>query len=383
MKRAVLATALATLLPVAGSLYVTATYGGSSLPVPAVTAREPLRLVEGIPVVRLAGTHREIGRAHGTILREQIRFLRREFFHAVVAPMVGERAMRRWAREVEPFIPPEYAEELRGIAEGAEIPYEEMLHFNTAVDLLQSMMCSTVVAAGEATAGGEVLFGRNLDFPGRGVLHRTSVVLVFEPEGKTPVAAVTWPGLVGTLSGMNAEGVAGATMMIHRSGPAMPGIPYMMMYRRALETARRAADAYESIAGSRRTCPNNFMAVDATGAAEVTEFTPETAIRRAASDGCLCSTNYFVSEALRGKAWSIGTGRYDDLAGFLRSERGRIDLKGILGALRTTARPWFMNVQSMVFLPARRALWMAVPGELPAADAPFVLLDRECLFGGP
>jgi len=377
------ATGLATLLAVALSLYVTATYGGASIAAPPIRAAEGIRTVEGIAIARLEGTHYEVGRRHGELFREQIRFLRKEFYGAVVVPMAGNAAIRRWAGEVEPKIPPEYVEEMRGLADGVGIAYEEVLEYNASIDLLQSMMCSTVVASGEATVGGETYLGRNLDFPGRGVLHRTSVVIVFAPEGKTPVAAVTWPGLVGTLSGMNAQGVAGATMMIHRVGPARPGIPYMMMYRRALERARRASDVHEEIARSERTCPNNFTAVDASGASEVTEFTTDACVRRPSSGGCLCSTNYFRSEELARRAWRLGVSRYADLERFLEEERGTIDLPKVIEALRTTARPWFLNVQSMIFVPARGSLWLAVPGTLPAARAPFVQIGRAELFGAP
>lgn len=388
MRRAILTTGLATLLLVAGSLFVTATYGSGGLAAPPVRVeavpaeqRARIRLVDGIPVARLRGSHYNIGFQHGTIFRDQILFLRREYFEALQVPMVGRERLREWARQVEPHIPASLKEELHGLADGAGGTYEDALLSNVAVDLMQAMMCSTVVAAPEATADGEVYFGRNLDFPGRGILQRTSVILVFEAEGATPVAAVTWPGLVGILSGMNAEGVCGATMMIHRAGDTQPGLPYMMMYREALARARKTADVHDFIAASRRTCPNNFMVVDATGAAEVTEFTADAAVRRTGEHGCLCSTNFFRSESLRDAGWDLGVNRYRDLERFLEENRGKIDLPGVIGALREVARPWFLNVQSMVFLPRQRALHLAAAAELPAANARFVRIDREALFG--
>jgi hypothetical protein len=257
-----------------------------------------------------------------------------------------------------------------------------MLFANVSIDLMQTMMCSTVVASGAATVDGEVYFGRNLDFPGRGLLQRTTVLLVFETPGEIPVVAVTWPGLIGVLSAMNAEGVCGATMMIHRGGGPEPGLPYMMMYREALVRAKRASDVYDFIAASRRTCPNNFTVVDPSGAAEVVEYNPAAALRRPAERGCVCSTNFFRSEPLRDTGWDMGVGRYRDLARFLDEERGRIDLARVIGALRKVARPWFLNVQSMVFLPRRRELHLAAAADLPAADAPFVRIGREALFGG-
>jgi isopenicillin-N N-acyltransferase-like protein len=374
----------------AASRFVEATYGeGGRQPPRLAPASLPdahrARVVvrEGIPVVRLSGSHRDVGRQYGAIFREQIRFLREEYFEPLPVAVLGRDAIRAWAEAVEAYIPEPYREEMRGMAETAGLTYEEVLQVNTCVDRLQSVMCSTIAVSGDAAKDGEVIFGRNLDFPGRGVLHRTSVVVVFAPEGKTPVASVTWPGLLGVLSGINAEGVAGATMMIHRRESELrPGVPYMLMYREALHGAKRASDVFDAIAASRRTCPNNFMAVDASGAAEVTEFDADRAVRRAAEHGCLCSTNFFQSAELADAGYPVGKRRHESLERFVRARRGTIDVEAVRAALADVAVPWFLNVQSMIFLPRARALHLSAGGALPAAKQPFIFLDADLLFGG-
>ncbi|MHC4956982.1 MAG: C45 family autoproteolytic acyltransferase/hydrolase [Planctomycetota bacterium] len=370
-----------------GGQFVRATYGsGGATPPLVVAAKVPeaertrLRLVDGLPVARLAGSHYEIGRQHGVLFKEQIRFLKREYFEALAMPAVGVDTLRKWTRSVEPFVPDHLKEELRGIADGAGLTYEQVLTVNTMVDKLQSVMCSTVVATGDATVDGETYFGRNLDFPGRNILHKSSVVLVIEAKGKPTLVSVTWPGLVGVLSGMNEHGVAGATMMIHRGKAIRPGVPYMMMYREALTGAKKMADVHDSIAAAKRTCPNNFMVVDATGASEVLEFDQDNVARRPAESGCVCSTNHFRSEELENVGIPLGLLRYKTLDRFLVSEHGKIDLARIKSALKDVATPWFLNVQSMVFLPARREMHVAFGAKLPAAGQRWVHLDRATLF---
>jgi len=301
----------------------------------------------------------------------------------MVAPAVGGTGkLLEWARSVEKFIPEAYRQELRGIADGAGMTYERVLVANTMVDRFQTLMCSTVVAAGAAAKDREVYFGRNLDFPGRRVLHQMTVVVVYELEGATPVVSVTWPGLVGVLSGMNGHGVCGATMLVHRGKPLRPGMPYMIMYREALARARKAGDVYDYIDRAKRTCPNNFMVVDATGAAEVVEFDQDVVARRPAARGAVCSTNHFRTKQLAGtEGWRVGEDRYANLAEFLEREHGKIDAEKIRKALGDVATPWLLNVQSMIFLPARRALHVSTGGALPAAKQPFVRLSREVLFG--
>jgi len=372
----------------AASHFIGATYGAAAPAPPPIRTEElseadraHLHLVEGVPVLELSGTARERGRLHGRVFRRQVRFLVEEYHEAFARKLAGRDALKEWTDEVLPFIPEDYLEEIRGIAEGAGLPERTLLEVNCVVDRLQTVMCSTVVAAGDATKDGEVYFGRNLDFPGRNILHKATVVLVFHAEGCEPVVSVTWPGLVGVLSGMNGRGVCGATMMVHFGTPARPGVPYMMMYREALANAKSIDDVARHFEKSKRTIANNFTVVDATGNSEVLEFDATKLVRRPASKGCVASTNYFRSEEMKEIGVPLGTGRYATLAAFLEKERGRIDLDGVRRALRDTATPFYLNVQSMVFLPRRQELHLSVGGELPAAGQKFVKLDRRALFG--
>ncbi|MHC4939886.1 MAG: C45 family autoproteolytic acyltransferase/hydrolase [Planctomycetota bacterium] len=382
------ATAGLLLALAAASYFVGATYGaGAPVPPPvrsdeiAEKDRKHLSIVDGIPVLELRGTARERGRIHGRVLRRQIRFLVKEYYEAFALKLAGVEGIRAWTDKVLPHIPKHHLEEIKGIAEGAGIPERTMIEVNCVVDRLQMVMCSTVVAAGEATKDGGIYFGRNLDFPGRNILHRMSVVLVFHEEGRIPVAAVTWPGLVGVLSGMNEHGVCGATMMIHFGTPAKPGVPYMMMYREALEKAKKTADVAAHFEATKRTIANNFTVVDATGASEVLEYDASRVVRRPSDKGCVCSTNYFRSEEMRAIGTPLGTGRYRTLAQFLETEHGKIDMAGVRRALRDTATPFYLNVQSMIFLPRERELHLSVGGKLPAAAQRFGKLDRTALFG--
>ena len=367
--------------------FVAVTYGaGGEKPPKVVLAGVPpqdrarLRIIEDVPVARLSGTPFEMGRQHGVLFKKQIHFLYHQYFEALAVPAVGRKELHRWATKVEPFIPKHLREELRGLAKGCEMSYDETLMINAMIDRLQSMMCSTVVASGRATKDGEIYFGRNLDFPGRNFLHRATIVLIYEPKGGTRLVSVTWPGLIGVLSGMNEHGVAGATMMIHQGNEIRPGLPYMMMYREALTAARKTGDVFETIRTATRTCPNNFMVVDSTGAAEVIEWDQDIVARRSTKDGGVCSTNHFRTSKLAGTGWKVGTARYRTLSRFLEDEHGDIDLAGIKQALKDVAKPWFLNVQAMIFLPARQELHVAVGDKLPAAGQRWVHLERDVLF---
>jgi hypothetical protein len=184
------------------------------------------------------------------------------------------------------------------------------------------------------------------------------------------------------LSGMNGRGVAGATMMIHRFfKKPTPGTPYMILYREALARAHDAADVYDVLAAGKRTCPNNFMVADAAGTSYVIEFDTTRIVKRPARNGGSCGTNYFLSKELEDEGHPVGQSRFRDLEGFLEKEHGKIDVESVRRVLQKVARPWFVNIQSMIFLPRQRAMHISVGGRLPAAEQPFVKLDRNFLFG--
>ena len=56
-----------------------------------------------------------------------------------------------------------------------------------------------------------MVFGRNADYPPRGVLDRYGLVTIFRPEGKHAFASIGLPGLGGVISGMNEAGLAPMT----------------------------------------------------------------------------------------------------------------------------------------------------------------------------
>jgi len=389
MRRATWTTGLTVFLLTAVSIFVKVTYGQSGSPPPplrvdslAPELRARIHLADGLPVVHLSGSPREMGRQHGAILGDRIRHLLRVYIHEFAFGVVSEESCRAWASAAEPHIAEHHIEEIRGLAEGANISYEDALLINTVVDRLQSVFCSTVTASGDAAANGEPIFGRNLDFPGRGMLHKSTVVMVWHRTDGPDLVSVTWPGLIGVLSGMNDRGVAGATMMIHQffSEPT-PGMPYMLLYRSALEQAGSIDDVTRTIESGARTCPNNFMTMDATGASAVIEWDADKVAVRQPENGGLCSTNYFLSDVLKEVGTPLGLNRYDDLSEFLSQRHGRIGVDEVKAVLRTVARPWYVNVQAMIFLPRQKAMHVAVAERLPAASQPYVELDAATLFG--
>ena len=82
-------------------------------------------------------------------------------------------------------------------------------------DLKKSLACCRAADRPNRSATGNVLFGRNLDYPSLGYAHEYSLVTVYRPTGKHAFASIGFPGLVGCLSGMNDAGLSLGVLEIY------------------------------------------------------------------------------------------------------------------------------------------------------------------------
>ena len=235
---------------------------------PAEKVNGALAEIEGLSVLRVWGTPQERGYAHGYLMAEQIVSVLDQYLKD--GPL-GQGSIERYEQQTPPKlarmkIDPSYEAEMLAILEGIEarlggpaemsilgrpLRYEDIVAVNCTGDLSRSG-CSSLAAWGKMTPDGGTIGARNMDWPVIPCLLDTQIVLVNVPEadsGKLGWVAVTWPTFVGTLTGMNAEGLTVAT---HDAGGHAPSItggftPYGWIFRRALEEGH-AATAKDDIA---------------------------------------------------------------------------------------------------------------------------------------
>jgi hypothetical protein len=153
-----------------------------------------------------------------------------------------------------------------------------MLHtlYDVALSFEQSPLlgCSTFALGPEATRDGHTLVARAFDFEAGEVFDREKVVYLARPDGRVPFASVAWPGLVGVVTGMNAEGVV---MVVHggRAGePRATGVPVVFAVRDALERARSAPEATAILASQEVMVSHIVFVADARGRVAVVERAP-------------------------------------------------------------------------------------------------------------
>lgn len=308
-----------------------------------------------VELVVWEGTPEEIGEQHGRRLGATIRFLADRYLGALLGGQAGRVRALRAAAGFRDHLRPHHRAELDALAAAADVPPEEALLANCFLDLLPGIGCSTVSLPGSAAPDGVARFGRNLDFPSHDLADGQSLVAVFRPEGRHAFAAVTWPGLIGVLSGINEHGLAIANMEVGREPRPPDAMPYAILYRTVLEECRTVDEAVALLAGEPRQTANNLMMMDAAGQRAVVEITPASiGVRRGVEGEPLVATNHH-----RGEEDAPGRcRRYDCIAVATARAWGRLDRDALWQILDQVAQG-DLTLQSMIFEPGELALHVA------------------------
>ncbi|MCG8424060.1 MAG: C45 family autoproteolytic acyltransferase/hydrolase [Proteobacteria bacterium] len=229
-----------------------------------------------IAVLRSSGTPRDIGGAHGRLLDERlgapVDALAATIRHAIPAEGLFARLVHgmrlRWRyRLVEDGIPghqlTEIATVLRGMQRwsGSTPDYETFVRQQAALDIGVAAPWSSGAAFRAVTRslsfvselrgpGGDRLFvGRSFALPGAGDGGDSAAAAItvsfVHADSVIPFASIGWPGLVGVVSGVNAEGIAVMVHPVRTSDIAVTrnAQPVTLMARDILENARTLNEA--------------------------------------------------------------------------------------------------------------------------------------------
>ncbi len=350
----------------------------------------PLEVHSGIEVLILKGSPAEMGAEHGVIMRERIQlgfdhFVRRseEIFE------VPYEALLEQAGNCEPHIPQHYIEEMKALASGCGIAYNEILALNCLVDIDACFMqkifhCCNFAVGPPATQDGIFLHGRNLDFPHLGVIPQMAIVIVRMPTSPTelPTVGITWVGFVGMLTGCNATQLTLAEVGSPAKDCSLKGIPIAFLLRKALEECSSTQDVYRLLGSNERTCGFNVLACDGkTGESSGIEFTHSLCERRpprrgilVVDDVCLCGKT-----GHNRLSHPAGAFRHARMMQLIHEHSGKISLERALAFLKdrydmayATPRGRGYNcicnrdtVHSVLFVPAEERLLVA-HGHVPA-----------------
>lgn len=369
--------------------------------------------VEGLKVAYFTGTPLEIGLQQGLLIVDQpdeMKELLLSLNPAYGAKAFSERiswffkdlyARFQFYPSFLSYTPDEYLQEMKGFILGASRGEEDniydILMGNAYQDLsLAGGGCSVFAAWGEATFDGHMYVGRNLDHMGFLDLAQYQFVAIYNPQEGYPFVVHNYPSFVGTMSGMNSEGlvISSNYSLAQEDQITVHGMPFMIMIRHVLQYASSLEEALDMIKRTPRTVGLNLMVADAkTQKAVIVEVTANRMALREGED-FIFSTNMFHHPYMveyQAPGW---------LASHLRDERffelgqehyGQIDLYLARDFLRDTfkvgspPREGFIsginshsNLAALIFVPGKQEIWVSSVGEeLPpfAADSTLVGID--------
>ena len=342
-----------------------------------------LLFFQNIPIAFHKGTLPEMAKQEGLLFQDTIPPLFEFYLSLLMDTEKRYQEGMAFVRSMEPFLPFLYREAMAELASVLRLSYEEVLFAHTFLDLFHTNLvaCSTIGLLPSRT-GGKVLFGRNLDFPALGFVHRYSIVQVFEGEGVQPFVAVGWPGLLGVLTGWNASGVTLAIMSIHFDQYRLGGASLLWTFRKILEEAESAEEAWKILSHTPFAAACNLMVADPT-TVWVAELSPGRERRRFPKpNGWIVSTNHYQSPSLR-RFIPSGTHLSSYVRCFLleyglSKAPSRLSTTYLWHLLRTVSIPG-INLQAMVITPEEKSIELSLHSTR-AAWGKVTRLTWETLF---
>ncbi len=272
-----------------------------------------------LKTIRAEGSPFDLGRQHGYQCRELIRQLAREDLPREMAArgMTDPGDVKRKGLDYRPFIEaraPHLLEEVRGIADGAGIEFEEALALQCRSELVnragpapaaaggepaaarppataRDAECTSFAISKERSATGEVIVGQNLDLAP--TFDPFGVVLCLYPKKGPAIITWTLAGTVGQV-GLNSAGLARCGNFLLSEGWRV-GLPTTMLWRLMLE--QPSVDGVGKVVADTDSCrakSNNFIVGDAAGAIADFEATVSSHRRLEPENGVILHTNHYL-----------------------------------------------------------------------------------------
>jgi len=190
-----------------------------------------------IRILHLWGTPFEMGKAHGSIMKAEIK----DYCDLVLSLMTEDiggdvSILDHVYEQAKPFIPGHFIEELQGMAEGSGVDLQTLLRVNL-IGEASEWHCSLFGAWGKATEGGGLLQLRALDYAIGAEIQRYPLILVYHPNRGHAFANIGWVGIVGSVTGISSAQMAISEIGddYDKENDSFAGVPFMFTLRDILQ----------------------------------------------------------------------------------------------------------------------------------------------------
>jgi isopenicillin-N N-acyltransferase-like protein len=347
-----------------GSLLV---FAAAALVCPALSADPVERAggtrqrMNGYLVLHLRGTPEQMGRQHGLLLKSYVQRMIRDLILEGEADTPEEHArLVAGAMVMDEYLEPEFRQELRALAEAAEVDYGDLVLAQLFGDVQRAlprrsytsttswdtpsstyptddetpapdpwMQCTSFAVFGPATKTGECIVGRNMDFWDQGVSSWGAVLIHYKPDRGIPFMTTSWAGIINGWTAMNARGIVTANNTSYDGkSDSLEGLSTCFMVRKVAQYAATVEEGVEIVENTPRACGTNLTIAggDPPNAA-IVEYDHENVAVRWAEDGAVWAANDFQKLYQREESsYSYYySSRYDRLKELIEEHHGRID----------------------------------------------------------
>lgn len=316
-------------------------------------------------------------------------------------------------RNMAQHIPQEYREEIYSISLSCTdrynsygSPYVRQLNYHAAHDIGHAMQeymlvgCSSFACWAEQSEEGSLIVGRNFDFYVGDNFAKNKMVLFVEPDSGYKFASISWPGMMGVLSGMNEKGLTITINAAKGKIPTSSAMPISLLARNILQYASNIEEAY-AIAKSYETFVSESLLIGSASdnCAVIIEKTPsQIALYKSDTSRVICTNHYqsstfaFDEYNVENIATSDSPYRYarvaelldattplnvHETAGILRDRYGKGGADIGLGSEKSINQ--FIAHHSVVFVPSTLRFWVSTS---PWQLGEYVCYDLNNVFGG-
>lgn len=337
-----------------------------------------LRWIDGQRVVLLQGTPKQIGRAHGQLLKaESLRCMDSVLhmfgtFQTINTGRWFKHDLENAYKQLDAHIPADHKAETAALAMAVGVDPQLAQTLNVFPELFH---CSGFAVFGKATSDGKLYHGRVLDYMTTIGLQDAATTFVIAVDGKIPFVNVGYAAFIGSVSGMNARQISLGEMGGRGEGQ-WNGVPMATLMRRALEECETLDNVMSLWENSPRTCEYYYVFADgktkrAVGVAatgESIEFVhPGQADQR-------------LGEGIEDAVVLSSGSRLKTLRARVIEHHGKIDIDL---AKYLMSRPVAMqsNLHNVLFVPEDGVLFVAnADHKRPAAERPYLRLELNQLL---
>lgn len=321
---------------------------------------------------------------------------------------------RVFNRHLDQNVEMEYREEIYG--ESLSAPhdfdyispaYDRMLNYHAAHDIGHAMQslalvgCTSFAAWDEYSSDSSLIIGRNFDFYVGDDFAKNKIVLFINPDAGHKFAMLTWPGMIGAVSGMNDAGLTITLNAAKSDMPTSSATPISILGREILQYASTIDDAY-AIAKKRKTFVSETLMIGSAKdhkTALIEKSPNKTALFFSDKHYLLCA-NHYQSDTFKNEENNVNNIResasmyrfqhltelveqmkqlsYSNAVNLLRDQRGKGGSD--IGFGNEKAMNQLIAHHGIIFQPEKLRFWVSTS---PYQLGKFICYDLNTIFAHP